>query len=309
MPTLLIEDAVFLEHRPPEGHPERHQRIEALTAALAEDKFAALLRRPAPRALLEAATIAHSARYVDRLAAAAPAQGLAPLDADTFMGPRSLDVALHGLGAAMLAVDAVARGEVRNAFCAVRPPGHHAERDRAMGFCLFNGVAVAARHAMRAHGAARVAIVDFDVHHGNGTQDIFWDDPDVMYCSTHQMPLYPGTGAASERGAHDQVVNAPLAAGDGGAALLDALDALVLPRIAAFRPDMILLSAGFDAHRRDPLANLMLEAADFATLTDRLLALADRVCGSRVVSLLEGGYDLEGLSGSAAAHVERLMRA
>jgi acetoin utilization deacetylase AcuC-like enzyme len=189
----------------------------------------------------------------------------------------------------------------------MRPPGHHAERVRAMGFCFFNNAAVAARHAQEKYGAERVAIMDWDVHHGNGTQDIFWDDPTVLYASTHQMPLYPGTGAVSERGDHDTIVNAPLRPGDGGEVFREAFEAAILPRIDAFRPDLLIISAGFDAHWRDPLANLMLTEADFAWATKKLMELADRHAGGRVVSLLEGGYDLEGLAKSVAAHLDALM--
>ena len=198
-------------------------------------------------------------------------------------------------------------GRADRAFVAMRPPGHHAERETAMGFCFFNSAAVAARHAQAVHGAERVAIVDFDVHHGNGTQDIFWADKSVMYCSTHQMPLYPGSGFASERGDHDTMVNAPLRPGDDGAAFRQACKTVVLPRLAAFAPDLVIISAGFDAHVRDPLAELRLVEDDFAWITGRLCDLAEKQCGGRVVSVLEGGYDLEGLALSTAAHVTALM--
>ncbi len=277
--------------------------------ALSAPQFVELMREDAPRALLDSATLAHGAHYVDRIAAASPGQGMVALDPDTVMSPDTLDAALSATGAAMRAVDAVLAGEANNAFCVQRPPGHHAERSTAMGFCLFNHAAIAARHALRRHGLERVAIIDWDVHHGNGTQDIAWSDPALFYASLHEMPLYPGTGAASETGAHDQIVNAPLSAGDDGDAFHAALDAIILPKLEAFRPDLVIISAGFDAHRRDPLANLMLEAADFALATDKLMALADRCCGGRIVSILEGGYDLTGLAQSAAAHVERLMQA
>jgi acetoin utilization deacetylase AcuC-like enzyme len=224
------------------------------------------------------------------------------------MSPGTWEAALLGLGAATQAVDAVLGGAATNAFAAVRPPGHHAETRRPMGFCLFNNVAAAARHAQRAHGAERVAIIDFDVHHGNGTQEIFWDDPSVLYASTHQMPLCPGTGAAGETGAGN-IVNAPLAPGDGSRAFRARIEGVILPAVARFRPDLLLVSAGFDAHRRDPLANLDLDEADFAWITEEILELAARQAGGRVVSLLEGGYDLDALAGSAAAHVAALMRA
>jgi len=228
-------------------------------------------------------------------------------DADTAMMPKTLEAALYAVGGAVQAVDEVMRGDVENAFVAVRPPGHHAERATAMGFCFFNNVAIAARHAQAAHGAERVAILDFDVHHGNGTQDIFWSDPTVLYASTHEMPLYPGTGAREETGEHGTIVNAPLRAGDGGEEFKAALETVILPKMAAFRPDLILVSAGFDAHRRDPLANLNLLESDFAWVTARLMEIADQCAKGRLVSLLEGGYDLDALSRSAAAHILTLM--
>ena len=238
---------------------------------------------------------------------AAPASGLVTLDSDTTMSPGSLEAALRAAGAGCAAVDAVLSGEAANAFCAMRPPGHHAERETAMGFCLFNSIAVAARHAQSAHGVGRVAIVDWDVHHGNGTQDVFWADPTVLFASTHQMPLYPGTGAATERGERDTIVNVPLAPGNGGATFRAAFSAAVLPRLEAFAPELVLISAGFDAHRRDPLANLELDEADFAWATRAVMDVADRHAGGRIVSMLEGGYDLEGLARSVDAHVTTLM--
>ena len=208
----------------------------------------------------------------------------------------------------MRAVDEVMTGKAANAFVAVRPPGHHAETARPMGFCLFNNAAIAARHAQTAHGAERVAIVDFDVHHGNGSQDIFWADPTVLYCSTHQMPLYPGTGATDERGEHGTIVNAPLRPGDGGPQFREAMETVILPRLRAFGPDLVVVSAGFDAHMRDPLASLNLVEADYEWVTRKLMEVADASAGGRLVSVLEGGYDLKGLAGSVAAHVLALMR-
>jgi acetoin utilization deacetylase AcuC-like enzyme len=230
------------------------------------------------------------------------------LDADTSMSPGSFEAALRAAGAAVMAVNEVMTRKAANAFCAVRPPGHHTETARPMGFCLFNNAAIAARHAQDHHGAERVAIVDFDVHHGNGSQEIFWSDPTVMYSSTHEMPLYPGTGARSERGDHDTIVNAPLRAGNGGPEFREAMESVILPRLRAFRPDLVVISAGFDAHMRDPLANLNLVGADFGWVTRALMEIADASASGRVVSVLEGGYDLDGLQESVAAHVTTLMR-
>jgi acetoin utilization deacetylase AcuC-like enzyme len=259
--------------------------------------------------MADPATVAlvHPQSYIATIREACPREGLVRIDADTVVSPGSFEAAFRAAGGAVQATDEVMTGQVGNAFVAMRPPGHHAERAQAMGFCLFNNAAIAARRAQRRHGAERVGIVDWDVHHGNGTQDIFWDDPSVLYCSTHQMPLYPETGAASERGAHGTIVNVPLAAGDGGEAFRDAFERAILPRLNDFGPDLIVISAGFDAHWRDPLANLNLTEADFAWATKRLMDLADRHCAGRVVSVLEGGYDLEGLAKSAAAHVDSLM--
>jgi acetoin utilization deacetylase AcuC-like enzyme len=230
------------------------------------------------------------------------------LDADTSMSPGSFEAALRAAGGAIYAVDEVLTKKAANAFVAARPPGHHAETARPMGFCLFDNAAIAARYAQDHHGIARAAIVDFDVHHGNGSQDIFWADKTVMYCSTHQMPLYPGTGAVGESGEHNTVVNAPLRAGDGGEAFRAAFTERILPRLEDFRPELVIISAGFDAHMRDPLANLNLDEDDFAWVTRKVMEVADRCAEGRVVSVLEGGYDLEALGNSAAAHVTALMR-
>jgi acetoin utilization deacetylase AcuC-like enzyme len=309
MATLLLSHSSATEHRVPEGHPERPSRIRAVREALSGAAFAGLMREDAPDGGLDLARLAHDAAYVDTVAALAPDSGFAGVDGDTFMSPGTLPACRHALGGVARAVDAVFAKQARNAFLAMRPPGHHAEKQRAMGFCFFNTAAAAARHAQARHGAERVAIMDFDVHHGNGTQDIFWDDASVLYASTHEMPLYPGTGAASERGVHGNIVNAPLRSGDGGEAFREAMKQAVLPRIDAFRPDLIIISAGFDAHHRDPLASLQFVAEDFAWATRELCAIADRRCGGRAVSVLEGGYDLVGLAESAAAHVGALMEA
>jgi acetoin utilization deacetylase AcuC-like enzyme len=307
MTTLYVCHPSSLDHQTPLGHPERADRIRAIERILEQERFAALVREQASMAEIDMVALAHPEDYVAKIRDACPREGMVRIDADTVMSPGTYEAALRGVGGAVQSVDEVMAGKVDNAFVAMRPPGHHAERSRAMGFCFFNNAAVAARRAQRKHGAERVAIVDWDVHHGNGTQDIFWDDPSVMYCSTHEAPLYPGTGAASERGGRGTVVNVPLSAGDGSEVFREALEVAILPRIDAFHPDLLVVSAGFDAHWRDPLANLNLTEADFAWATRRLMDIADRRCGGRIVSVLEGGYDLEGLAKSTAAHVDALM--
>ncbi len=308
MATLLIGNPIFARHIVPFGHPERPERIVAVEAALAEPGFDGLLRERAEMADEAMILLCHPASHLEALRHASPSEGMGRLDADTIMSPKTLEAALTAVGGACQAVDAVMTGRVANAFCAMRPPGHHAEPERAMGFCFFNQAAIAARHAQARHGAARVAIIDWDVHHGNGTQAIFWDDPSVLYCSTHQMPLYPGTGAAAERGAGN-IVNVPLAPGSGGAAFRAAFSETILPALDAFHADLVIISAGFDAHWRDPLGGLELTEEDFALATEQLMERADRDCGGRIVSILEGGYDLKGLAASTSAHVTRLMGA
>lgn len=293
----------------PEGHPERPARVQAIEQVLAQPKFSRLVREGAAKAEPLAAELAHPAAYVRKICTTVPTGDFHFFDADTPMSPESLDIAFYALGSAMRAVDAVMTGAVSNAFVAARPPGHHAEKDTAMGFCFFNNVAVAARHAQRVHRAERVAIFDWDVHHGNGTQDIFWGDKSVLFCSTHEMPLYPGTGAAREQGEHNNIVNVPLAEGDDGKIFKEYVREGILPRIREFSPDLILISAGFDAHHRDPLGNIRLVEQDFAWATEALMEIAATKCNGRVVSLLEGGYDLQGLAFSAGAHVETLMGA
>ena len=308
MTTLLVTHPAGLNHLTPVGHPERPDRLRAIEQALEDEKFQTLAREQAPAATLDLITLCHPAAFVEQIQHASPAQGFAQLDADTTMSPGTFEAVLRAIGGAAMATDEVMTGKVDNAFCAMRPPGHHAETARAMGFCFFNTVAIIARHAQKRHGAERVAIVDFDVHHGNGSQEIFWSDPTVMYASTHEMPLYPGTGAPSERGAHNTVVNAPLRAGDGGERFREAFEAVILPRVSAFAPDFLVISAGFDAHMRDPLAHLNLLEPDFAWATQQLMEIADKTAKGRIVSVLEGGYDLQGLSRSVAAHVTALMR-
>jgi acetoin utilization deacetylase AcuC-like enzyme len=311
MATLLVSHESSTRHETPRGHPERVERILALRQVLADPAFDALLREDAPAATREQIGRCHPLRYLERLEQLSPHddEGPVALDADTTMSPGTLLAALHAAGGAVHAVDAVMSGRVANAFVAMRPPGHHAEAAIAMGFCFLNNAAIAARHAQKAHGAQRVAIMDFDVHHGNGTQAIFWSDPTVLYASTHEMPLYPGTGASRETGEAGTIVNAPLRAGDGSDAFREAMETLILPRIDGFAPDLIVISAGFDAHRRDPLASLNLVETDYRWATERLLDLARRHARGRIVSVLEGGYDLQGLASSVAAHVGALMTA
>jgi acetoin utilization deacetylase AcuC-like enzyme len=308
MTTVLYTHEACLEHDPGPHHPESPARLEAVLEALSDPAYAKLERREAPRASLAQIARAHPGDFVERVLAAVPKQGYAALDADTVLSPGSGEAALRAAGAAIAAVDAVIAGEAKSAFCAVRPPGHHAEPRRAMGFCLFNNVAIAALHARAQHGLARVAVVDFDVHHGNGTQAAFERDPSLLYASTHQMPLYPGTGAVSERGVGN-IVNVPLRPMSGSEEFRKAFTATILPALEAFRPELLIISAGFDAHRDDPLAQLMLVEADYAWCTERLVEIAAKHAGGRIVSSLEGGYDLDALAASTAVHVAALMAA
>ncbi|MEM9797278.1 MAG: histone deacetylase family protein [Pseudomonadota bacterium] len=301
--TLLVTHADALAHENPPGHPEQVARLPAILDALPEMAWveaeevedADLLR-------------CHPQSYLDVLTKAAPSEGWAQLDADTFLSPGTLRAARLAAGGAVQAVDAVVMGDAPNAFVAMRPPGHHAETAKPMGFCLFGNVAIAAKRALDHHGLARVAVMDFDVHHGNGTQDLLWNEERTLFISTHQSPLWPGTGAAYETGAHDNVLNVPLAPHSDGAVFRQVMEQQVLPRLDAFAPDLLLISAGFDAHRADPLAQLEWTEHDFAWATDALCKLAARHCDGRVVSCLEGGYDLDALAASAVAHVDVLRR-
>ncbi len=307
MTTLYISHPAALDHEGPAGHPERPERLRALERMLEAAPDLELERIAAPLADLEAIARVHPVSHIEHVRKAEPDTGLGGLDADTYLSPGSFEAARRASGAAVLAVDKVLEGKAANAFCAVRPPGHHAERDRAMGFCLFNSIAVGARHAREVHCLDRVAIVDFDVHHGNGTQEVFFNDRSVLYASTHQMPLYPGTGSPSETG-RGNIFNAPLRPGDGGEAFQAVMSQHILPAIDRFAPDLIMISAGFDAHIRDPLAQLELVEDDFAWITERLMALTDHHCGRRIVSMLEGGYDLNSLEASAGAHLRILSQ-
>ena len=302
MTTALITHPDCLAHVTPPGHPEQVARLEAVLSAL---EPLGLARTAAPLAAEDDILRAHPAAHLAAIRRAAPDEGWRSLDADTHMSVGTLQAAFRAAGGAVRAVDMVLGGEARNAFVATRPPGHHAERETAMGFCFFGNVAIAAKHALDHHGLSRVAIVDFDVHHGNGTQDLVEDDARILFCSTHQSPLYPGTGHAHEVGV-DNVVNVPLPDGTGSKPFREAMEAHVFPRVAAHRPELLLISAGFDAHRDDPLAGMMLVEDDFAWVTGRLCDLADETAEGRVVSCLEGGYDLEALGRAAYAHVEVL---
>jgi acetoin utilization deacetylase AcuC-like enzyme len=307
MRTGLFTHSACFEHVTPLGHPERVERLWAVLEALDADAFSSLARFEAPAAGYEALLRAHARALVDGILSTTPGpEEFARIDADTTMSAGSAKAALHAAGAVTAAVDEVIAGRIDNAFCAVRPPGHHAERARPMGFCLFNNIAVGALHARAVHGLDRVAVVDFDVHHGNGTQDIFFDDPNLFYASTHQFPLYPGTGTPSERGVAGNILNVPLAPGAGSPPFRAAFEEQILPALADFGPQFVFISAGFDAHQADPLASLRLREEDFEWATQQLCRLAARLCEGRVVSALEGGYDLEALAKSAAAHVSAL---
>ncbi|MCC6000206.1 MAG: histone deacetylase family protein [Pararhodobacter sp.] len=309
MTTLLLTHSDCLGHVTPPGHPEQVARLDAVARALSAPDFNALRREDAPLADLRDLLRCHPEAYVERLRAAMPAHGHVQLDPDTHAAPGTWAAAMRAVGAACRAVDATLGGEAVNAFAVVRPPGHHAEAETTMGFCLFGAVAIAARHALDHHGLSRVAVVDFDVHHGNGTQALLWDEPRVRFVSSHQMPLWPGTGHPREQGAHGQIVNVPLRPGTDGAAMRAAYAAQVFPMLDAFAPELLILSAGFDAHAADPLAQLEWQTEDYAVLTRDLCALAARHCGGRVVSVLEGGYDLEALGESVAAHVREFLKA
>jgi acetoin utilization deacetylase AcuC-like enzyme len=306
MTTLLYAHPACLEHDPGRHHPESAARLRAVLEALADPEFVRLERREAPQAALEDLQRVHPRGHVDYILRAVPKSGYVGIDADTILSPASGEAALRAAGAVVAAVDAVMAGAADNAFCAVRPPGHHAEPARAMGFCLFNNIAVGALRAREAHGLSRVAVIDFDVHHGNGTQAAFETDGGLFYASTHQFPLYPGTGSARETGVGN-IVNVPLRPMSGSSQFRVGVTQRILPALDAFRPELVLISAGFDAHKSDPLAQLLLEERDYTWITEQLLEIAYRHARGRVVSTLEGGYDLAALAASVAAHVRVLI--
>lgn len=304
MATLLYSHESSRQHVTPPGHPERVARIEAVAQALSDLE---VVRRECPEGEEADVRRCHPAEYIDEVRAATPSEGYVSLDADTHVSPGSFEAAMRAVGGVCAAVDAVLAGEAQNAFVACRPPGHHAERAKAMGFCLFGTAAIGAMRALEQHGLERVAVLDFDVHHGNGTQDLLWDEARALFASSHQMPLYPGSGHVHETGAHDNVVNTPLAPMTGTVEMQRAWRDVILPAVTDFRPELIVVSAGFDAAAEDPLANLLWRDEDFDWVTDAICDVADDVAGGRVVSTLEGGYDLSALGSGVRAHVEKLM--
>ncbi len=306
MSTLLYTHPACLDHDPGRNHPESPARLHAVLGALGGQEFSRLERREAPEAAIDDLARVHPRRHIERTLGAVPKSGHVGIDADTVLSPGSGAAALRAAGAVVAAVDAVVAKEADNAFCAVRPPGHHAEPERAMGFCLFNNAAIGALRAREVHGLERVAVVDFDVHHGNGTQAAFESDDSLFYASTHQYPLYPGTGAASETGVGN-IVNVPLRPMSGSNQFRLGVTQRILPALDAFRPRLLLISAGFDAHKNDPLAQLMLEEEDYTWITEKLLEIAYRHADGRLVATLEGGYDLAALGASVAAHIRVLM--
>ena len=307
MATALISHSVCVQHEISPGHPECPERIAAIADQLKrEGLYDQLIHHEAPTASAEHLLLAHPESYIELINTYAPSSGSVQLDADTSMNPHTLNAALRGAGAGVFAVDQVMSGDVENAFCLVRPPGHHAEKGQAMGFCFFGNVAIAAKHAINTHNLERVAIVDFDVHHGNGTEDIVEGDANILFCSSFESPLYPGGYRANVEG---QRVNLPLRSGTGSDEFQSAIASTWLPALHSFRPQMIIVSAGFDAHADDPLANLQLQDDDYVWITQQIMDVADQHANSRIVSMLEGGYDLPALARSGAAHIRQLMRA
>jgi acetoin utilization deacetylase AcuC-like enzyme len=307
MSTLFYSHPTCIEHDPGSYHPECPDRLRSVMAGLSEDEFDHLDRREAPEIELKQVELVHSSQYVEQLMDSVPSDGLVSLDPDTSLSPGSGEATRRAAGSAVTAIDEVMARKANNAFCAIRPPGHHAESNRAMGFCLFNSAAIGAFHARKAHSLDRVAVIDFDVHHGNGTQHSLEGDAGMFYGSSHQYPAYPGTGAISETGTADNVCNVPLSAGSGSREFRKAYEDRILPSLRAFNPELLIVSAGFDAHALDPLAQLDVQTDDYAWLTRQLMDVADEHCDGRLVSLLEGGYNLDALRDSTQAHVRTLM--
>ncbi|GJH00611.1 histone deacetylase family protein [Paraburkholderia terrae] len=309
-PTLVYTHAACLNHQPGPHHPESPERLKTVLQTLRSPEFAALEWRDAPMGTIEQVQLIHSQDFIDEVADIAPNHGYMPLDGgDTVMSPGSWEAVMRCVGAACAGVDAVLNDDARNVFCATRPCGHHAEPSKAMGFCIFNQAAIAAAYAYDVHKLERVAVVDFDVHHGNGTQAAFYDRPELFYASSHQSPLYPGTGKSAETGVSHNILNVPLPPGCDSVLFRSRIEADMLPAVREFRPELIIISAGFDAHRLDPLAALRLDDDDFHWITRELMRIADETCKGHVVSILEGGYSMEGLAGGTRAHVRALMEA
>ncbi len=306
MKTLYYEHPDFLLHNTGLGHPESPERVRRISTALAAPEFNDLIRRVPPLGTQQQVLLIHSTELWQSMHSTQPSEGLRYLDSDTALSPGSLQAALRAVGAACDAVDQIMAGKADNAFCATRPPGHHAEPKRAMGFCLFNTVAIAAEYARRHHHLQRIAIIDFDVHHGNGTQAAFSNQPQVLYASSHEMPHYPGTGHPSETGVGN-IVNVPLHAGENGASVRKKYREIILPAVQQFKPEFIFISAGFDAHKNDPLGEIDLEEADYQWLTQEIMQLAATHCHHHLISVLEGGYHLKSLASSVAVHVKTLL--
>ncbi|MDP1773664.1 MAG: histone deacetylase family protein [Methylobacter sp.] len=306
MKTLYYSHPDFLFHKTGTGHPECADRLRSIEKALAAPEFSNLIRQAPPLGTEQQIRLIHPQHYIDAILEAIPEQGEHYLDQDTVLSPGSGQAAFRAVGAVCDAVDKVLTGKADNAFCAIRPPGHHAEPQLAMGFCLFNNIAIAAAYARQHYQLERIAIVDFDVHHGNGTQAAFYNQPDVLYASSHEMPHYPGTGHPSETGVGN-IINVPLAAGDSGVEFKQKYNSIILPALKSFKPDLLLISAGFDAHKDDPLASILLVEEDFKWVTQELMSIADNCCKGRIISALEGGYNLKALAASVAVHVKALM--
>ena len=307
MSTLIISHKDCLSHIEPTGHPEQVMRLLEVVKRLKFEEFKNLIWKEAPIATNEQILLGHSKKYVEFIENIQKSNHITHLDADTYFGKGSLNAAKRGVGANISAVNAVMSGEFNNAFSAIRPPGHHAETEKAMGFCIFGNVAIAAKYAIENHKLKRVAVVDFDVHHGNGTQEILWDDPNVLFVSTHQMPLWPGSGTHEEHGNHQNILNIPIQANTDGPAFRQKFDEIILPRLDSYKPEILIISAGFDAHYKDPLANIELMTEDYEWITHRLCDIADEHADGRLISSLEGGYNLAALAESVAVHVKVLM--
>ena len=307
MSTLIISHKDCLSHIEPTGHPEQVMRLLEVIKRLKFEEFKNLIWKEAPIATNEQILLGHSKKYVEFIENIQKSNHITHLDADTYFGKGSLNAAKRGVGANISAVNAVMSGEFNNAFSAIRPPGHHAETEKAMGFCIFGNVAIAAKYAIENHKLKRVAVVDFDVHHGNGTQEILWDDPNVLFVSTHQMPLWPGSGTHEEHGKHQNILNIPIQANTDGPAFRQKFDEIILPRLDSYKPEILIISAGFDAHYKDPLANIELMTEDYEWITHRLCDIADEHADGRLISSLEGGYNLAALAESVAVHVKVLM--